>query len=310
MRFTYSYWDSSGAQKEATLEAADRAAALQAIRAAGRVPILLRQGGSSVSRARASLLPAWLDRRMATLLVLLAILLGVGMLLRRNTPAAPAAPAAPATPAAPTALAASAAPASPTALTATPTRSVTHHTPHPASPADAPSRADAVAQTALAAQKEPAASKPPKRPTPFKTATEQLLAMITSAPPGSQMPPLPALHGLENDFARASTNTLEIFDTDSKKLAKTIETVAWAKVDLKELVKQGWEPDEVLQEMARQHNEEATLRTSAALLLKKLVDENSLSAAALREELTLINAELIERGLPEITYPELGLIEG
>lgn len=151
--------------------------------------------------------------------------------------------------------------------------------------------------------------KPAKRPAPFRTMTEQALAMIASIPPGVPIPPMPEMTGMDVDYARARTNILEIGDDDSEKLVSMIETVAWDKVDLEDLVKQGWKPDEVLKAMVANHNQEANLRTAAALALKNILDQVGVTPAAFNEELELINAELEERGLPVITLGELGIRE-
>jgi hypothetical protein len=133
--------------------------------------------------------------------------------------------------------------------------------------------------------------------------------MLASIPPGVKAPPLPELYGLDADFARASANTLEIHDGDDARLAQLIESVAWAKLDLAGLVKQGWKPGEVLVAMAQQHNDEATLRADAAKALKQLLASGDMDVPALGDELQTVNKELAERGLPEITPAELGVTE-
>ncbi|OQA30373.1 MAG: hypothetical protein BWY57_02886 [Betaproteobacteria bacterium ADurb.Bin341] len=129
--------------------------------------------------------------------------------------------------------------------------------------------------------------------------------MMASVPPGVQMPPLPVPENLDEDFSRARTNVLEIYDADNDKMTGAIETVAWAKVDLDALVEQGWKPDAILRELARNHNEEAHLRSNVSTVLKKMVEEEKLSKAELMQELLQVNTELAERGLPEITLEEL-----
>ncbi|HQL08047.1 MAG TPA: hypothetical protein PLE35_00500, partial [Lentisphaeria bacterium] len=109
----------------------------------------------------------------------------------------------------------------------------------------------------------------------------------------------------DEDFSRARTNVLEIYDADNDKMTGAIETVAWAKVDLDALVEQGWKPDAILRELARNHNEEAHLRSNVSTVLKKMVEEEKLSKAELMQELLQVNTELAERGLPEITLEEL-----
>jgi|GEM_PF-2380866 len=166
-----------------------------------------------------------------------------------------------------------------------------------------------VTQSPSRATTEKAPDNEPKRPAPFKTVTEQILAIATSMPPDVNIPPLPDIHGLDQDFSRASTNMLVILEDDGDELAGRIETVAWAKVELNELVKQGWKPDEVLTELVRQHNENASFRSAASLAIKKMLDNGELTAPALRTELQLLNEELVGRGLSEITLAELGVTD-
>lgn len=144
---------------------------------------------------------------------------------------------------------------------------------------------------------------------PFRTGTEQLLAMIRSIPPGTPMPPLPHLSGMEGDFQRAATNVLEIHEGDSEELADRIEDVAWAKQDLKELVKDGWLVEEVLEATVKEHNEKAALRYTTLKALEGLIESNSVSAEELMDELEEINKELRARELPEITLVDLGFAE-
>lgn len=166
-----------------------------------------------------------------------------------------------------------------------------------------------VTQSPSRATTEKAPDNEPKRPAPFKTVTEQILAIATSMPPDVNIPPLPDIHGLDQDFSRASTNTLVILEDDGDELAGRIETVAWAKVELNELVKQGWKPDEILTELVRQHNENASFRSAASLALKKMLDNGELTAPALKTELQLLNEEMVGRGLSEITLAELGVTD-
>lgn len=306
--FCYVMRDKTGALKRGALQAADRADALQQIKAMGSTPVSVTEGKAAAVRptwTRA----AWPAAACAGLVVALA----VWRLADRQPKAEGRRQEAGERP-------------NPSSQTSQPRK--TSQTSQPTPPKQKPavavsavpasgapaSRAPALMPPPAANRTTPPVKKPeaeppaePQRPAPFKTVTEQVLAIVASMPAGAHIPPLPELTDMDNDFARASTNTLVVFDTDSEELANRLETVAWAKVDLAELVKQGWKPDEVLNELARQHNEKASLRSATALALKKMLDNGELNTPTLTSELQLINHDLAEQGLPEITLEELGV---
>ena len=308
--FGYTMRDKAGALKRGSLQALDRQEALQKIRSMGGTPVTVTEGGSP--KASFVWQPAW-TRAACMLGVGVALLAGVAFWLQR--PRAPRAAPIPARPSAHTPAAHTpAAPVVPSRSpggTDNPDSAVAPRTPSarrslpslPIRPPDSTGRAGpGPAARSTPDDPEPA---PPARPAPFKTATEQLLSMMASVPPGVQMPPLPVPENLDEDFSRARTNVLEIYDADNDKMTGAIETVAWAKVDLDALVEQGWKPDAILRELARNHNEEAHLRSNVSTVLKKMVEEEKLSKAELMQELLQVNTELAERGLPEITLEEL-----
>jgi len=311
--FAYTYRDASGALKKSALQAADRLDALRRIRAAGCVPVSVTEGKAAAPGAGAPWNPATWNRaaRLAAAgcAVLLIAMLAVTRFSGKRTerPTLPGQPAGPRSTQPPTPSSVkSTVPASKAAknvLDGTPAagdvRNTTSTQQRP--PPAVPGRS-VEAEAALKPQQ-------PQRPQPFTTVTEQILAMIDSVPPGVTIPPLPDLYGMENDFSRASTNTLVIYEDDHEALAKRMEAVAWSKVDLAELVKQGWKPDEVLTELVKQHNENADLRSAASLALKKVVDDESLSLMGFKTELEAVNQELGKRNLPAITLEELGLTE-
>lgn len=309
--FGYTMRDKAGALKRGSLQALDRQEALQKIRSMGGTPVTVTEGGSP--KASFVWQPAW-TRAACMLGVGVALLAGVAFWLQRprgapiparpsaHTPAAhtPAAPVVPSpSPGGADSPDSAAAPRPPAARPSLPSL--------PIQPPDSTGRAGpGPAARSTPDDPEPA---PPARPAPFQSVTEQVLAIVASMPPGVEIPPMPELHGMENDFAKAATNTLVVFDTDGEELAHRLETVAWSKIEMSELIEKGWKADEVLKSLVEQHNEEANLRSAASLALKKMVDDGQLTAPALKNELKLINAELTERGLPEITFSELGVAE-
>ena len=149
----------------------------------------------------------------------------------------------------------------------------------------------------------PAASAPPP-PEPvhfYKTATEQLLAMLRR--PGEFVPPVPVAYGmnLRGDLKRALTNLIEIYETDDAHAVNRKETVAWLKVQLAEAETEGWDPVEFIKALEEQRREEAALRMDAERLLEDVRRENPGAAETAREAL---NDELLEKGILPIESRE------
>lgn len=135
---------------------------------------------------------------------------------------------------------------------------------------------------------------PIKPPNSLRTSTEQLLSIIASTPPGSRVPPLPITPRMAKDFATAMTNTIIIHETDTEKDAVRKEKVAWMKLDVAELVKQGYTPEAIIKALETEHNENASRRTE----ILKYASE--LRRAGKDQEYTTFieeaNKELINRG--------------
>jgi hypothetical protein len=152
--------------------------------------------------------------------------------------------------------------------------------------------------------------KKPDEPKHFPSMTEQLLAMTASIPPGVEAPPLPDLQyaGLENDYTKASTNVLVITEKDDEKLASLKEKVAWQKVDVSELVKQGYKLSDILEAIRAEHNENASIRRSTVDYLKDFIKDEA-TLKTVREDLPGLNLKLREKNLPEIELHELGILD-
>ena len=304
--------DKAGALQRGSLQARDRQEALQKIRALGGTPVNVTE--SSVPKTPFVWQPAW-TRAAVGLGVAVVVIAGIVLWLQRpRTPPRPAPTPAP-TPVTPSGADTSRptdtprpdVPIDPGTGVASPRVPATG--PAPVTPSGSGGATSPDTAQAAPNAGEPREEVPPERPAPFKSITEQVLSIIASVPPGIEIPPMPEFHGMDKDFAKAATNTLVIFDNDSEELIHRLETVAWSKLEMGELVQQGWKADDVLKSLVDQHNEDANLRSAASLALKKMVDNGQLTAVTLKEELAVINDELSERGLPEITLPELGLTE-
>lgn len=135
--------------------------------------------------------------------------------------------------------------------------------------------------------------------TSLNTITENTLALMASVPPELPMPPMPKIAGLSNDFATASTNIIQIKDKDDEAMARRKEAVAWTKLDMAQLVKEGHTPEAILQAIEAKHNEKATARQAYYDYAKALVQEGKVTEAhAFIEE---ANKELEKAGLPAIS---------
>jgi hypothetical protein len=314
--FGYTMRDRTGALQRGSLQARDRQEALQQIRALGGTPVNVTEGGAS-TQTPFVWQPAW-TRAAVVLGAAVVLIAGVVLYLQRSrTPPRPApapkpasvAPSGTKTPRPADAPRPDTPPANPRTGIASPRVPATGPAPV-APPAGSRSTASPrVAQATPSATEEPPEEAPPARPAPYQSTTEQLLAMMTSVPPGVEMPPLPISSDLEDDYNASLTNVLVIDENTTEEQAIQLENVAWAKVDLSELVSQGWKPGEILSEIAAQHNEASVLRRVTSAELKRMVEEKAFPAAELESELKIVNQKLAEMGMPEITLAEIGLDE-
>lgn len=145
---------------------------------------------------------------------------------------------------------------------------------------------------------------PPKH---FPKASEQLLAMMLSTPPDCQMPPLPHLdpedEKLNADAIAAVTNDLVIYDNDSKKLEKLKINVADAKFQLAEVIQNGGNVAEALNELRNYQNEGVQIRNETIKSINAIEDDQ---AAA--ETFEKANEELKKENILPIRPSEVGMV--
>jgi len=140
-----------------------------------------------------------------------------------------------------------------------------------------------------------------KHPHSYKTATEGLIAMAMSVPPGEMVPPLPISKDLDMDFVNSLSNEIVIYDDDDDRTANIKENVAVTKNQLLELVKQGRSVSEVLKEYEKQTNERAAIRSEAQVELSNLIKNGSTKEA--KAYLENINKAFGDLGIEPITLP-------
>ena len=147
--------------------------------------------------------------------------------------------------------------------------------------------------------------RPPKH---FPRPTEQLLAMMLSTPPTTEMAPLPGLSPddakLNADAILALTNDLVIYETDDEELVTLKETVAELKRQLADAVKNGGNVADVLNEFRNWQNEGVKVRNDTIKAINSIEDDQ---AAA--ETFKKANEELVKEDIPKITPEEVGFEE-
>ena len=286
--YTYTAKDGAGAIKRGVLQAADRGAALAALKAKGLTPVSVTEGGQA---PREAVLPAWCSAR-ALAWVGLAVVLGVGCWLWLRVERKPEKPVvearAPAAPAERQAVAPVQAPVKVDEPTETLPQPVPAADQKPVRPVvqELPPRP---AVTNTAQPKAARVLKPGYRgntdtnaPNPyatFRTRTERVLSQLLSARPGEVIVDIGLGPNFEKDFQEALKNQIEIYPTDSEEMAAHKEDVAWSKEELKKMVAEGASPQEVIAKFREEHNAVVAFRTDLQRKLTELKKEGKLKEA-------------------------------
>jgi len=134
--------------------------------------------------------------------------------------------------------------------------------------------------------------------TSLRTISENVLALMASIPPDLPMPPMPVLSNLDEDFKIATTNIIEIRTNDTVEVAERKERVAWTKLDMAQLVKEGHKPEAVLRAIEAQHNDNATLQSNYIRYYKELQSTGKDDEA--KVFLEAANKELEKTGSPPL----------
>lgn len=144
---------------------------------------------------------------------------------------------------------------------------------------------------------------PPKQKPAFKRGAEQLLAMVTPSSPGAEVPPLPGLtdEGIAQDLKKAMQENIIVETNDSDKVVTMKEKVADLKEEFRSLSEQeGWTFTEYLNALREQHNGDAKFLRDAHAEIDALWGDRTVSDEDYLKRLKELNAELKERGLPEL----------
>lgn len=285
--YTYTAKDGAGAIKKGVLQAADRGAALAALKAKGLTPVSVTEGGHV---PREAALPAWCSVR-ALAWGGLAVVLGVGCWLwlrverkpekpvvEAKVPTAPAERQAVAPVQAPVKVdepAETLPPAAP-AADQKPVRPVVQEQPPPPAVTAAKPKAARVLKPGYRGNTDTNAPNPYAT---FRTRTERVLSQLLSARPGEVIVDIGLGPNFEKDFQEALKNQIEIYPTDSEEMAAHKEDVAWSKEELKKMVAQGASPQEVIAKFREEHNAVVAFRTDLQRKLTELKKEGKLKEA-------------------------------
>lgn len=303
--FGYTSRDKSGALNNGTLQAVDRIDALRQIKSRGCVPVAVTEGKSVAASTRVAWNPAWSKTAFLAATAVILIAAVVLWLKVDRTPVSKEQRAEErgmrTTPR-----------ASRHAHSTNQTAKTVKQSPQPIPaavvqdvPAEPPAKPDAIPAAHKAAPPAPvtqtAEPEAPKRPNTYKSATEGLLSMAMSIPPGELIPPLPISADLDADFANSLTNVIVVYDDDDAHAVNIKENVAVAKNQLLEQLKAGQSVSEVLKAYEKDTNERASIRIEAQQELNKIIESGSQEEAA--EYVEKVNKAFAEIGVEPISLP-------
>lgn len=138
----------------------------------------------------------------------------------------------------------------------------------------------------------------------FKSHAEVLLSMATPSEPGGSVPPVPIPSEDEDDsadVAKALSNVIVPTPNDTERSLETKLTVAEQKEEFRELArKEGWTFREYIKALQERFREDEKLASESEKLNEELFHDESLSDADYRANLAEINKARAERGLPAL----------
>lgn len=135
----------------------------------------------------------------------------------------------------------------------------------------------------------------------FKHGSDQMIAMVLSAPPGQAIPPMPANAVSDKEFLDSLKEEIEILDTDSDEVKNMKANVIVARNEIKAMMAKGYSAQQVLQEHLDLSNDNAKLRTDALLELKSILESGDRDGA--RRYAVSMNAAFQQMGVMEIPVP-------
>jgi len=284
--YSYTAKDQTGATTKGVIQAADRGAALAALKAKGLMPVSVTEGGQI---PREVALPAWFSTRILALAGLV-IVLGVGCLLWLTRK--PEKPVVEVKEPKVSVEKKVVVPVRPVAKVDEPTEAVSQEVavavqkpvrpvvqeqiPPPTATVAKPKAAHRVLRPR---DRENTDTNAPNPYATFRTRTERVLSQVLSAKPGEIIVEIGLGPNFEEDFQEALKNQIEIYPTDSEEMAAHKEDVAWCKEELRKMVADGASPREVITQLREEHNAVVAFRSDLQRTLTELKKEGNLEEA-------------------------------
>ena len=136
----------------------------------------------------------------------------------------------------------------------------------------------------------------------FTNASDQILGMIASTPPGRDMPPLPITKSVDHDFMKSLETPIEILDGDSAEVRAAKESVIKLRAEVLAIKEsEGLSVYEILTQHQSLLRENAALRIEAQNEALDIYKSGDVELA--REYVDKANEKLIELGSEPIRMP-------
>ena len=132
----------------------------------------------------------------------------------------------------------------------------------------------------------------------FSNASDQVIALAISAKPGEAMPPLPDLHGIDEDFAKSFLTPITINEDDPENVKALKRNVIETKKELLEAVKGGKTVMQALQEHQAAMDRMESSRLMAIREMQRISAEDGVEMA--QEFAKKVNEDFEGKGIPAI----------
>lgn len=138
-------------------------------------------------------------------------------------------------------------------------------------------------------------------PPVFRHASDQMIAMVLSVPPGQAIPPMPMNAFTDEEFKRALEEDIAILDSDSDEIKELKAKVIVARSEIKSLMASGASAFQILQEHQNIFNDNAKLHADALIEMKSILASGDREEA--RKYAIAMNAAFQQMGVQQIPVP-------
>lgn len=138
----------------------------------------------------------------------------------------------------------------------------------------------------------------------FETALDNQLALIAMTPVNQMLPPMPPLGNLEEAFREAIKHPIIINETDSEKARELKEAVKDIRLQIADLLREGYTVNQILAEDASLRTKNVEFRRELQKELNDIYRTEGREAA--EEYMEIANEKLEEQGVIPLSMPESG----